>query len=282
VSISRVSDLAFSACSIAGGHGRIATWCTIDYVSRGGTGVVASSSSLAIHDSIVSGGDGGDGGYYTAEGGNALNVYAGTAQAPGDALVFTSRSSLRGGSGGGNSECVIGCPSDGGDAFYLNTAVGWILDSIVAGGAEGALGARMCPADPGQQYPADDPLTIEAASLGLSIPSIAREGQFVTATFIGPPGARVFVNDQTTTTFEASLSWRGVLLSPFDTSGPPAREIKWGVIPASGVLTRTYAVPTLPAGEEAHTRYLQAYRVGPDGRITLGSFRTLTVLDSAF
>jgi hypothetical protein len=91
----------------------------------------------------------------------------------------------------------------------------------------------------------------------------------------------VFVNDRLTTTFEALASWRGVLLAPFAPDGAPVREIKWGVIPSSGELKRTYHVPQLPPGEEAQTHFLQAYRIGANG-ITLGTFRTLTILDSAF
>jgi hypothetical protein len=208
--------------------------------------------------------------------------------------MFAARSNIHGGAGGDTSCMDSGCPSSGGIAIYMNDAldgpasnpVGWLLDVMVGGGAPGNFvpGPRNRDCDPpefGQTFAGDlTPFSFTAASLGFSIPSIAREGDLVTVTFTGPPGARVYLNDRTTTTFQAVASWRGVLLAPFASAGAPEREIKWGVIPSSGELKRTYPVPQLAPGEEAQTRFLQAYRVGPNG-ITLGTFRTLTVLDSS-
>lgn len=138
------------------------------------------------------------------------------------------------------------------------------------------------PAGPGQTYQSLSPLTFSGASLGLTIPTIARKGVFVIVTFTGDPGAQVFLNDELTTTFQPAQSWRGVLLSAFPSSSiGPARSRRWGVIPPSGVLTANYRVPTLPPGEQSQTRFLQAYQIRPNG-LTLGTFKTLTVLDSAF
>ncbi len=281
-------DVAISGCNIVGGAGKSGFTCVFDVVSGGATGAFVVNSSVAIHDSIVAGGHGGDGGDRTGPGGTGVTLIAGSGLSAGSAFLSTSRSNVHGGRGG-NTDCpAYGCPNDGGPSLYtletnaLSPAVGWILDSMMAGGPAGVVlgGFAPCSGDPGAQYVGDVPFQFSASGLGFAIPSVAREGQPLTVTFTGVPGSRVFLNDSLATTFEGTPSWRGVLLSPFPARGAPIREIKWGVIPTSGVLTRTYNVPQLPAGEQAQTRFLQAYRVGANG-ITLGSFRTLTVLDSS-
>jgi hypothetical protein len=158
---------------------------------------------------------------------------------------------------------------------------------MVSGGAAGTWtnghDYESCtPIAPGAAYAGATPFTFSVPSLGFTIPAVAREGEFVTVTFTGLPGAKVFLNDELTTTWEAVASQRGVLLSPFpEAQIGPARSRRWGTIPASELLTAQYRVPMLPPGVEAQTRFLQAYRIGRNG-ITLGTFRTLTVLDSAF
>jgi hypothetical protein len=280
-------DVAFSGCAIVGGNGKSSLTCVFDVVTGGTVGLNTLNSSSAVYDCTVAGGDGGDGGDRTGPGGAGAWVVAGSG-APQTAFFFGSRSNIHGGPGGSTDCPTYGCPSDGGSAFTLtaqqptSTAIGWILDSMVVGGNAGEVigGSTSCPADPGEPYSDDFPFLFAASGLGFAIPSIAREGTFVTVTFTGAPGSRVYLNDSLETTFEGVPSWRGVLLAPFLREGAPVRQIKWGVIPASGELTRTYAVPLLPAGEQAQTRFLQAYRIGANG-ITLGSFRTLTVLDSS-
>jgi hypothetical protein len=206
--------------------------------------------------------------------------------------LFAARSNVHGGVGADAACPDVGCPSNGGPGFHSVGAlgfdpdpIGWALDLMIGGGAAGVSingpGTTECdPANAGPAFSGIPQFQLSAASLGFSIPSIAREGDIVTVKFTGPPGSRVSLNDQLTTTFEPLASLRGVLLSPFPAAGAPTREIKWGVIPASGELMRTYHVPQLSPGVQAQTRFLQAYRVAANG-ITLGSFRTLTVLDSA-
>jgi hypothetical protein len=276
-------DIAFSGCTLDGGNGKSSFTCVFDVVSSGAAGLTSHDSSTAIYDSIVAGGDGGDGGDRTAPGGFGAFVRASAPSAL--AFLFSSRSNIHGGPGGSTDCPDYGCPSSGGAAYSIDadgvssTAIGWVLESMIVGGNPGG-GNPACPASPGPQYSDDVPFTFATSALGFAIPSVAREGQSVTVTFTGVPGSRVFLNDSLETTFQGLPSWRGVLISPFPDRGAPLREIKWGVIPASGELNRTYHVPQLPSGVEAQTRFLQAYRVGANG-ITLGSFRTLTVLDSA-
>lgn len=279
--LTNTNDVAFAACTLLAGNGASGHTCLNDIVTPGLPCVSGSGNdSLAMYDCSVTGGKGGNGGDTSGIGGLGLDV-------PG--FVFASRSNIHGGKGG-NVDCFYGCPSNGGASFRIPTgSTGWVLDNMVGGGlggiATGNQNPSCPPTQPGASYPVGSPFTFSVPSIGFSIPSIAREGTYVTVKFTGPPGAHVFLNDEPRTMFVAVPSWRGVLLSPFperNASGPGAtRSRRWGVIPASGELTQVYKVPMLPAGVQAETRYLQAYRIGANG-MTLGSFRTMTVLDSAF
>lgn len=273
------NDVAFAGCTILGGAGKSGHTCLFDTVGVGRNAVNGlGTNSVAAYDCLIRGGHGGNGGDRTGPGGAGVELAG---------FMFISRCNIQGGHGGDTDCPMYACPNDGGDGFDLSPAsIGWILDAMVAGGAAGeAIGFSKfeCPGDSGQPFPHATPFVFSAPNLGFSIPAVAREGTHVTVTFTGPPGAHVFLNDELTTTFQGVPSWRGVLLSPFPTSNSsgPVRTRRWGVIPASGELTQVYGVPMLPAGVEAQTRFLQAYRIGPNG-LTLGSFKTLTVLDSAF
>jgi hypothetical protein len=286
-------NIAVTDCQVWGSDAWVlqSVGCSATAYPPGHAGIRLSNSAAAIAECIVKGGRGMDGGQFATPGGDGIHVDS-TFGATTPSLVYAARSNIQGGNGG-HTECFEGCAASGGAGIRVLDelaptvdSIGWVNDLMVGGGAAGLVleppgGPGCVPATQGAMYADTQPFEFSADSLGFSIPVAAREGEFVTATFTGPPGSRVYVNDRLTTTFEAVASWRGVLLAPFAPVGAPMREIKWGVIPASGTLTRTYAVPELPAGEQAQTRFLQAYRIGANG-ITLGTFRTLTILDSAF
>ncbi len=293
--VTESNDVAFSGCALRGGDGLSNPVCESPSteVANANYGVRVWNSSVASYECAIDGGHGANGGSRTGRGAEGVFVqHITSATAP--AFFFASRSNIHGGDGG-NTDCAAwGCARTGGDGVWLDWGTftmagptkGWLLDLMVAGGAQGTWtngnDFGCDPALPGAAYAGEPGFTFSVASLGFTIPAIAREGEFVTVTFTGLPGAKVFLNDELTTTFEAVASRRGVLLSPFpEAQIGPARSRRWGTIPASEVLTAKYRVPMLPPGEDAQTRFLQAYRIGPNG-ITLGSFRTLTVLDSAF
>lgn len=279
--VTNSSSVAFAGCTITGGDGALMgnQSCAVGSGNGwdGGHAFHVENSSVALYDTLTRGGKGGNGEAETRPGGWGACLFSG--------FMFAGRSNITGGAGA-NPACTFTCPSGGGYGWYLDpVASAWELDCMVSGGLSGIGGDfENCWVEtpvPAPAYYDEVPFQFAVPNIGFMSPHIAREGTFVHVKFIGPPGARVFLNDNLTTTFEGVASWRGVLISPFPPSGGPARTIKWGVIPSSGELTRTYPVPQLPPGEEAQTRFLQAYRIGPNG-VTLGSFRTLTVLDSAF
>ncbi len=284
------SNVAIVGCTMTGGDGVSDLDCSSNDATAGAMGLWLPIGSAAVYECISQGGDGGDGGGLSGVGG--VGVYH-WSYGYDPSFLFVARSNIHGGDGGDTVCPDFGCPHHGGPGYHTVSAfgldpdpIGWVFDLMIGGGAAGQSingpGSFKCdPVSAGPPFSGIPPFSFSVPSLGFSMPAIAREGEFVTVTFTGPPGARVHVNDRLTTTFEAVASWRGVLLAPFAPDGAPTREIKWGVIPASGELKRTYHVPQLPPGVEAQTRFLQAYRIGANG-ITLGTFRPLTILDSAF
>lgn len=279
IDVVAADDVAFAACAAIGGNGYYDVRCDFDESENGGAGIHSSLSTIALYDCDVRGGRGGTG--YTfngpVQGPRAMGGHA--FDSVNADFSFASNCHVQGGDGA-TTPCMLGeAGGDGGTGMY----VGWdhpthLLDNDIVGSA----GSPGFPSgDPGTPVVGIQPFWYVVPSFQLAMPAIAREGEFITLTFRGTPGDQVFLNDGLTTTFALVPSYRGVVLAPFPQSSTgPVREIKWGVIPASGVLTRTYGVPQLPAGEQARTRFLQAYRVRASG-ITLGSFATLTVLDAS-
>jgi hypothetical protein len=293
--VTESNDVAFSGCALRGGDALSDPVCESPSTELGNanSGIRVWNSSVASYECAIDGGHGANGGSRTGRGGEAVFVQHITSTTE-PAFFFASRSNIHGGDGGSTDCAAFGCARIGGAGVWLDWGTftiagptrGWFLDLMVTAGASGTWtngNEGGCdPAPQGPAYAGEEGFTFSVASLGFTIPAVAREGDFVAVTFTGVPGAQVFLNDGLATTFQAVASWRGVLLSPFpDSIIGPARSRRWGTIPASGVLTAKYRVPTLMPSEEAHTRFLQAYRIGPNG-ITLGTFRTLTVLDSTF
>ncbi len=286
IELTNATDIAFAACTIAGGNGWFDFSVCTSPPGNGGAGFLSQSSMIALYDCDVRGGRGGTGN-------TAMGAYRG-----GDAitlsddlelgeLLFASRSHIEGG-GGGITNCLLEDPQggDGGHGLTMGGTLSvHLLDDTVLGGFPSTGGnpfrGGIVTGTSGTPIVGGPPFQYVVSSLELSLPAVARAGTFLTLTFAGDPGDHVYLNDELTTTFALVPSWRGVVIAPFPsaTSGP-ARARRWGVIPASGVLTQVYRAPALPAGVEAQTRFLQAYRIRANG-LTLGSFATLTVLDSS-
>ncbi len=255
--------------------------CSIG-ATMGPTGLDVDSSNVALYECSSFGGRGSVEAPVSANGGPGVLAGAGS-------ITFASRSTFQGGVGGaagtGGETCPVSAAGDGGPGIQLTgPVVVQLLDEILIGGFPSQPPAPG--ADPGPQYSATggaSPFFYNVSSLGLRVPSIAEEGDYFQIEFTGDPGDHVYLNDglETSESFDLVPSWRGVVVAPFPPNTPPTRARRWGVIPASGVLKQVYRAPVLPAGVESQTRFLQAYRVRASG-ITLGSFTTLTVLDSSF
>ncbi|MFN0243617.1 MAG: hypothetical protein ACKVWV_12050 [Planctomycetota bacterium] len=277
VHVDTASNVGMAMCVMLGGSGASSYTCLFDVVGLGSTGLHLESASLVAHECAVTGGHGGNGGDRTGSGGAGVFVQVAS-------LFFGSRCTIIGGHGG-NTDCSDwGTPADGGAGMGFGaTSVVQLLGSTVLGGMGGVSLPTGPGADHGEAFSSADPFVYGVPSLGFATEAVAREGTTVDVTFTGEPGDQVYLNDALSTVFQGVPSWRGFVIAPFASANHPGapRVRRWGVIPASGVLTKTYRVPALPSGVEAQTRFLQAYRLHGTG-LTLGSFATLTVLDSAF
>jgi hypothetical protein len=269
-------NVAFAGCTFFGEN---SSACATN-LPMGPAALEVASSNVALYECGLFGGRGSVETGVSAIGGPGL--LAGTGS-----LAFSSRSLFQGGTGGpANTRglCPVSVAGDGGPGIQLNGPVFvQLLDDQLIGGFPAPPGIG---ADHGPQYAATggaSPFFYSVSSLGLRLPSIAEEGDHFQIEFSGDPGDQVYLNDglETSETFDLVASWRGVVVAPFPPPSPATRARRWGVIPASGLLKQIYRAPTLPAGVEAQTRFLQVYRIGASG-LTLGSFTTLTVLDSSF
>ncbi len=269
-------NVAFGGCTFFGEN---STACATN-MPMGPAALDVGSSNVALYECGMFGGHGSIETGVSAIGGPALLASTGS-------IAFSSRSLFQGGTGGSANTgglCPVSVAGDGGPGIQLNGPVFvQLLDDQLIGGFPAPPGIG---ADQGPQYAATggaSPFFYSVSSLGLRLPSIAEEGDYFLIEFTGDPGDHVYLNDglETSESFDLVASWRGVVVAPFPPPSPATRARRWGVIPASGLLKQIYRAPTLPAGVEAQTRFLQVYRIGANG-LTLGSFTTLTVLDSSF
>lgn len=283
VEIEQSPDVAFAGSMAHGGRG---FWDFVNCVgdrALGGVGLVCDASAVALYDCDVRGGKGGTGAVQAGTGAVGISMTDDAGSTP---FLFAARSWIQGGDGG-STECASAHPfgGNGGPGLVLGAPLSArVLNNTLVGGMATIGGPpRENPVSgaPGPQFIGGPPLSYTGFGLDLSMPAVAQENTFITLTFSGLPGDHVYLNDGLDTTFTPVDAWRGVVIAPFPpASGVPLRTRRWGVIGSwSTTVTALYRVPMLPVGVEAQTRFLQAYAVRADG-ITLGSFATLTVLDS--
>ena len=229
-------------------------------------------SSVSLFDTLVDGLDGSGQVFITTPGEDAVEMI--------DGELFLYGSTINGGDGG-NGIGVCGPGSPGGDGVVLGgqNPVVHVLDSTVTAG-KGGLGSGDCPdgAD-GATYrmnaPAGSVLPVNGVERNFVVGSPVREGETMTLTFTGQPGDRVWLKyPRSPGPAILSSFWDG----PLVTQTRPARSM--GTIPASGVLTRNFTVPELPATAEALTFFAQAFFL--DQRFIVSTPSFLVALDGAF
>jgi hypothetical protein len=105
---------------------------------------------------------------------------------------------------------------------------------------------------------------------------VVREQQPLQVQVAGVPGDSVSLSISSAPGFTWEPAHSGVFLgSP---SSVP-RLVRLGTIGSSGVLNWTMPAPDLEAGQLARNYYLQALHSDTQGNVSLGSGRTLVVLD---
>lgn len=270
-------NVAFTECYAWGGKGGNQGCAISETPGAGGDAVACQSSRVVAYMSEFFAGDAGSGGDGPASGGDAVRLDAGSGAFVAGSLVLGGR-----GSNPTLDRPACGPAGNGGAGLrWLGTpSFLWRLGGVFNGGAGGSTPGCS---NQGVQGPAalgaGSPFTFIVSPLALQVQSVAREGQTIAITFVGDPGDRVGLIESDDTAFLGVAAWRGFLV--VDDSAGPKRSIKFGAIPPSGTMTRSFHVPMLPSGVESSVRYLQAYRTAVSGT-TLGSFVPLVVLDSSF
>lgn len=294
-------DAAFCRCTIRGApgiEGNYSQGC------EGGHGLQAQSSSVALYDCIVQGGDGGIG-YDTGcdcshdggpggSGGDGISFTA-----PG--FVFASNTNIEGGSGGdGGYGCTVFCdcngPGNGGPGgvgFHASNGSApypWFvyLDSTVSGGA-GGYGRNydigdLCVEQSGNGShgssilaPSGSTSALPGSARQFSGPSVVRENHPFDLDFYGSQFDQVWLFIGQGPTFVYNAHYFGVNLT---TVPPIARPLLLGPIPSNGHLTLQRTLPDF--GIPSRTLYMQAVFNDTAGVRRLASPLTLVVLDPAY
>lgn len=264
----------------------------------GGCGVKATSASIALHESALSGGDAF--GTTPLSPGNGLPGGDGFDGA--SSFLFTAGSTFHAGNGSASSsggQCNYG--GNGGSGVSLGDSVGGCeqvicvtsvtstaieLANVSAGGLGGSdpggacglcLNCDLRPGPPGLAYLGESATQhLAGSACTLSARSVAREGTVLTLRFRGTPGDKVSLYVGDAGGFRSDAQWRGVKL--VETG---AKRLRVGRIEPDGTLTYFLAMPSVPAGS-ARTMFLQALHESGGGQFTLGSPLNVVVLDAAF
>jgi hypothetical protein len=124
-------------------------------------------------------------------------------------------------------------------------------------------------------------LTVLGGARHMASTEVVREQGQLTITVAGSTGDQVGLFISSVPDQIYSVPWNGVLgvTNPVFAGG---RLIRLGTIGGNGMLTRTLAYPSLGAGVQAQTRFLQVQVLVPGGTFVLGTPLDVVALDSAF
>jgi hypothetical protein len=292
--ISNPAGVAFVGCTIYGGSSGGPYDCYCDTPPppsiNGNTGLYLEDGLVALYDCQVHGGSGGGSCHAGGNGGDGAHV---TTASMATTLV-ASDCTFNGGYGGGAPEGGDVPPPQGGNGgaglVVDSGAYIWRLDTTFTGGLGGS-GSQSAGINGQAIVNLGVIFPFAVPHLKLTTPSVVRELQTVPLTVHGRPGDDIYLYMSQETPFRGLPSWHGVQLAtyppPSSTAPPgtkPLTRYRWilGTIPASGVLDTSFSFPDLGANVSAQTWFLQAWRHSPVDGYTLGSFRALTVLDSAY
>lgn len=241
--------VALARCMLVGGDGGNHPLSNAESGNggRGGAGIDAQNSTLALYSTTALGGDGGRAGTRGGDGGDGLSLVA--------SGVYLGACTARGGKGGATLDFLVNDGANGGHGVDGDAASQTrIVDSLLAGGLAGSC--PVCSIDGVDGSP--------TSGAGLVIPYAGSARVFTAERFSGDrelwnvsvsgvPGDRVFLVDNDRPTLTASQPVLGVTLVP----QPPGPLTQLGVIPASGVLTVQARVEGLGASAPTRQRFVQ-------------------------
>lgn len=286
------ADVALTRCFVRGeGPASLPT-----NFARGGAGVLATSSKLALYDSTIFGGNGGSAvACSQIDVANDLNCNYGYAccgdgadGGPACKLINTefvaSRCVLRGGNGGDAGPDPWTVPfvgACGGAGVYVQSGgVVWGLTTTPEGGLRGADYPPFNPQVPAAGvFPSAGAFhAFPGDARSLDADALVREAMPIHVHAEGSPGDRLglFVSFESAHVLE--LPFQGVQLVR---SPPGGRFLRVGALDANGFLDTTLPAPELGAGIEARTLHVQSVHQSPSGTTVLGPVRSIVIVDRA-
>jgi len=241
--------VALARCMVVGGDGGNHPSLNAEdgFGGRGGAGIDAQNSTLALYSSTALGGDGGRAGTRGGDGGDGLSLVA--------SGVYLGACTARGGKGGATVDFLVFDGANGGHGVDGDAASQTrVVDSTLQGGLAGSC--PVCSVDGVDGSPtAGAGLVISYAGSArlFTAERITGDRELWNVSVTGTPGDRVFLVDNDKPTLTAAQPVLGVTLVP----PPPGALAQLGVIPASGVLTVQAPVQGLGAGAPARVRFVQ-------------------------
>ncbi|MBL8693119.1 MAG: hypothetical protein JNJ88_03400 [Planctomycetes bacterium] len=256
--ISACASVNLRGCRFEGAPGY---YTGTPYSIQGQPGLVVSSSTVNITDTLCLGGAGGPiglGGCGVSGGGGGASVT--------NSLLFASGTTFRGGNGGKKSGCTN--QGHGGDGFTSSGSQVFTIGCVFLGGSVDGAGIS---GDPVLQRP--------GTARSFSVSSPVREQQPVALDFAGIPGEQTGLlasGAPIAPLFFADL--RGALVVDLAL----ADALLTGPIGSDGVLHSSLTVPTLPSSVEGLTFYLQSFFFDLTvPHAALGPASSLVLLDSS-
>lgn len=275
------SAIVVNRCTLRGAEMNFIYGGTFIIMGDGGAGILASNSSLFIHQSSIIGSRGSGGGsdfsghtYGASSGGHGFAIDGG--------FAYLEDCSARGGNGIGSlPQPPFGwCTSSGaglGIFVGANSPEVHTLDVTTIGGTETTL---FCAQEPIAPY------FVQTGSLTqysgnaptLVAPSALREGQSGTFTITGTPGrigAYALVVDPSTIFAPIALGTIYI--------GYSFVVLQTATIPPSGSLSFAFQTPNLPVGLQGVQIYFQSAEITPfTNAVVLGPPATTVLLDHNF
>ncbi len=266
------ADAVLESCTLHGGVPQTSG----TYGKKGGNGLTAVNSTLALWNSSSVGAAATPGYLVGGTGGQGARLDGGSA--------FAAATMFQAGAGGSNDDCFFGTGGDAGQPLQLvNIPPGGTLLDALASSVLGALGGSHPCGSPGNDsYPLGTPgafatLSGAARTLACSLDPV-REGQTLAVTLTGEPGDTAFlvVSTQAQHAYHANLHGVQVAAAPFLT------QLGMGSIPAGGSVSVNLPVPlaTVPY-RSATVWYLQGVTLSASGEVFLSNPIDLLVLDSS-
>jgi hypothetical protein len=286
VDVVNSADVFLTECTLTGVDGSHEPGGT---GTPGGTGLSLVNSDAAVYDCTIRGGDGGDsvGGPNWSQrfggiGGTGCSVASGS-------FLFASDTTFRGGDGGDSATTGFcggwGEGGEGGIGLSISAPQAELIGSSTQGGAGGHgygdPGCFPCGCFDGAPGLAVDHAAfvdlIPGSPRILQGPLVARENTVAALDFQGEAADFVYLYLARQTVFQFSLPRKGVYIVP---PASPAQAM--GTADGTGNLPAGLSIPALGGGAQSRVYFLQSlHRTGASSR-SLGTGRSLVVIDSMF